>query len=140
MIFLDTSVLIAVAQTSHTEHRTSRELWNLCSVQKTAISAHTLAEIYNVLTSMPPALRLSPRNAVLALETFLKRLTPIALTPEEYVEVLRSAGRLGHAGGMIYDALNLASARKINAEQIYTWNLRHFKMIAPDLAGRIVTP
>jgi hypothetical protein len=43
-------------------------------------------------------------------------------------------------GGIIYDALLLASARKVSADRIYTWNLGHFRMIAPDLAARIVEP
>jgi predicted nucleic acid-binding protein len=41
---------------------------------------------------------------------------------------------------MIYDALLLACARKANADRIYTWNLRHFRALAPDLAERIVAP
>jgi hypothetical protein len=34
----------------------------------------------------------------------------------------------------------LACARKVGAERIYTWNLSHFPMVAPDLADRILTP
>ena len=34
----------------------------------------------------------------------------------------------------------LPCARKIQAEKIYTWNVKHFQMVAPDLADRIVTP
>jgi hypothetical protein len=34
----------------------------------------------------------------------------------------------------------MACARKVNAEHIYTWNEKHFRMVAPDLADRIVTP
>jgi predicted nucleic acid-binding protein len=56
------------------------------------------------------------------------------------METLRRTANLGHSGGMIYDALHLACARKVEAEQIYTWNVRHFRMMAPDLADRIVTP
>jgi predicted nucleic acid-binding protein len=89
---------------------------------------------------MPPPLRLAPRDAVLAVETFLQRLTPVALTAEEYMETLRRTANLGRSGGIIYDALLLACARKIQAEKIYTWNVRHFQMAAPDLAERIVTP
>jgi predicted nucleic acid-binding protein len=89
---------------------------------------------------MPPGLRLTPRDAVLAVETFLKQLTPVTLTAEEYVETLRRTANLGLSGGIIYDALHMASARKIHADQIYTWNVRHFKLVAPDLAGRILTP
>jgi predicted nucleic acid-binding protein len=140
VIFLDTSVLIATAQVSHVHHKPSRYLWNQCTRQTTAVSTHTIAELFNTLTAMPPALRLAPRDAVLAVETFLQRLTAVDLSTEEYMETLRRTANLGHSGGMIYDALHLACARKVQAEQIYTWNVRHFQMAAPDLAGRIVTP
>jgi predicted nucleic acid-binding protein len=140
VIFLDTSVLVATAQVSHTRHTPSRELWNQCARHQTAVSTHTIAELYNTLTAMPPALRLAPRDAVLAVETFLQRLTTVDLSAEEYMETLRRTANLGHSGGMIYDALHLACARKIQAEQIYTWNVKHFQMIAPDLAERVMTP
>ena len=140
MIFLDTSVLVAVAQVSHIHHVPSRELWNGCVAGHTGVSAHTLAEIYNALTSMPPGIRLSPLNAVAAVETFLLRAEAVALTSDEYLATLRSTAARGLAGGVIYDALHVACARKVNAERIYTWNLRHFKLVAPDLAERIVTP
>jgi predicted nucleic acid-binding protein len=140
MIFLDTSVLISVAQVSHERHTASRELWNQCDRNHAAVSTHTMAELYNVLTGMPPAMRISPRDAVLAIETFLLRLSPVTLSAEEYMETLRKTANLGHAGGIVYDALHLACARKVKADQIYTWNIRHFRAVAPDLAGRIVTP
>jgi predicted nucleic acid-binding protein len=140
VIFLDTSVLIATAQVSHERHRPSRELWNQCVQHSSAISTHTIAEVYNVLTAMPPALRLAPRDAVLTVETFLQRLTPITLTGDEYMETLHRTANLGHSGGRIYDALILACARRVQAERIYTWNMKHFQMVAPDLAERIVTP
>jgi predicted nucleic acid-binding protein len=140
MIFLDTSVLISVAQVSHERHTPSLELWNRCARPLAAVSTHTIAEIYSILTAMPPVLRLAPRDAVLAVETFLKRLTPVTLSAEEYMKTLGRTANLGHSGGMIYDALHLACARKIEAEQIYTWNVRHFRLVAPDLADRIITP
>jgi len=140
VIFLDTSILIAIAQVSHERHAPSAELWNRCTAQSAAISTHTLAEVYNTLSSMPPALRLSPRDTVVVVETLLKRLTPVTLSADEYMETLAKTANLGHSGGMIYDALHLACARKIDAQQIYTLNARHFRMVAPDLADRIITP
>lgn len=140
MIFLDTSVLISVAHVSHEHHAPSSELWNRCVKSLAAVSTHTIAELYNTLTAMPPTLRLAPRDAVLAVETFLKRLTPVTLSAEEYMETLGRAANLGHSGGMIYDALHLACARKIEADRIYTWNVRYFRLLAPDLAERIVAP
>ena len=140
MIFLDTSVLIAVAQVGHERHAASLEVWNCCSRGKSAVSVHTLAELYNVLTGMPPALRISPHDAVLAIETFLRRLTPIALTADEYVATMRRMAGFGLPGGIVLDALHLECARKAGARTIYTWNARHFQRAAPDLAERIVTP
>jgi predicted nucleic acid-binding protein len=140
LIFLDTSVLIAIAQVNHIHHAPSRELWDQCAISNAAISTHTIAEIYSTLTAMPPRLRVSPRDAVLVIETFLLRLTPVALSAEAYLETLRDTANRGHSGGMIYDALHLACARKVDAERIYTWNLKHFRAVAPDLATRIVSP
>lgn len=133
-------MLVSVAQVTHERHTAGRELWNQCGRHLAAISTHTIAEVYNTLTAMPPVLRLTPRDAVQAIETFLKRLTPVTLSPEEYMDAIGHTANLGHSGGMVYDALHLACARKIAAEQIYTWDVRHFRMLAPDLADRIVTP
>jgi predicted nucleic acid-binding protein len=140
VIFLDTSVLFAVAQVSHMHHKPSRDLWNQCSRREAAINTHTLAELYNVLTSMPKGLRLSPRNARTAIDTFLERVSPIALSANEYATAIRVASERGIAGGSIYAALHVTCARKVDAERIYTWNVRHFQLVAPDLAERIVTP
>lgn len=140
MIFLDTSVLIAVAQVNHIHHAPSRALWDQCTISTTAVSTHTLAEIYSTLTAMPPRLRISPRDAVLVIETFLARLTPVALSAEGYLQTLRDTSNRGPSGDMIYDALHIACARKVDAERIYTWNLKHFRAVAPDLATRIVSP
>lgn len=140
MIFLDTSVLIATAQINHERHVASRELWNRCALDLASVSTYAISDLYSTLTAMPPTLRLAPRNALLVLETYLQRLTPATLTAEEYVETLRATANLGLSGAAVYDALHLACARKIGAKQIYTWNPRHFKRIAPDLAERIVTP
>jgi len=140
VIFLDTSVLIAVAQKNHEHHAPSRRLWDRCSRKTSAASVHTLAELYSALTSMPPVFRLRPLDAVLAIETFLQRLTPIELNSDDYLETFRRAAPLGLSGGIIYDALHLTCARKCRAKQIFTLNLQHFRTLAPDLAGRIVQP
>jgi hypothetical protein len=89
---------------------------------------------------MPRALRLRPRDAALAVETFLQRLMPVALTATESAKALTRAARMDLAGGIVYDALHLQCTRKCGAESIYTWNLRHLRAAAPDLADRIVTP
>ena len=140
MIYLDTSVLVAVAQVQHQDHAACRNLWNSCTRDKTATSAHTLAELYSSLTSMPPVLRLRPRDAVRAIEIFLARLTPISLGSSEYLDALGRAEDLGMGGGIVYDLLHVACARKCGAEQIFTLNLKHSRTAAPELADRIQKP
>jgi predicted nucleic acid-binding protein len=140
VILLDTSVLVAIAQVTHSHHRPSLELWNGLGQRKTVVSTHTLAETYATLTAMTPSLRLTPQAALLTIDAFLNRLTPVSLSFEEYMETLKRTAALGHTSGMIYDALHLACARKVDAQQIFTWNVRNFRSLAPDLASRITTP
>jgi predicted nucleic acid-binding protein len=103
-------------------------------------SMHSLAELFNVLSGRPLPLRLSPLDAARVVAHTAQRFKAISLTASEYVEAVEGMARLGHSGGMIYDALILACARKAKASRIYTLNQRHFRLIAPDLAARIVEP
>jgi predicted nucleic acid-binding protein len=140
MIFLDTNVLIAAVLATHPHHLQSRSLLLRSKGVEITIAAHTLAELYSGLTRIPPPERVSAAVAMQAIEAYLERMTLITLTAKEYLDTVRETARGGHIGGMIYDALLLACARKVNPERIYTWNLKHFKSIAPDLADRMITP
>ena len=64
----------------------------------------------------------------------------IALTADDYLGVIRTASATGVQGGRIYDALHLAAARKANCDIIYTFNVKHFRELAPDLATKIRAP
>ena len=138
MIFLDTSVLIAGTQAHHLHYSPSKEVLLSLHAESAAFSAHSLAELYSGLTSIPP--RTSPATAMQSIEAYLARIQLVALSESEYIAVVRKTAQAGHAGGAIYDALHLACARKINADRIYTWNLKHFRALAPDLADKIMTP
>jgi len=74
------------------------------------------------------------------LDQIRSRFEWVALTPDEVLETARRTAALGLLGGIVYDALLVACARKVNVEWIYTWNLRHFQLVAPDLAERMRTP
>jgi len=89
---------------------------------------------------MKPPNRIRPDIAELLLEHFKNSLHCISLTADEVLQTIHRTAALKLPGGIIYDALILACARKVQAEQIYTWNVKHFQMVAPDLAERIVTP
>jgi len=96
--------------------------------------------VYANLTGMPPPHRFLREQALLILESVRARFSCVALTAEEVFETAQRMAKLNLPGGTISDALLLTCARKVDAERIYTWNVRHLKLVAPDLAGRILTP
>ena len=69
-----------------------------------------------------------------------ERMAIILLDVEEQHSVLREMAARGLSGGIVHDALILQCARKAGAKTIFTLNVRHFRMIAPDLTKRILEP
>lgn len=138
--FLDTSVLIAASDAADPRHQSSRFLLAAATPATAACAAHTLAEVYAVLSRLPGGKKVRPEIAGLLVEQIAARMTVVPLSAEDYATTLRETARMGLSGGIVFDALLLACARKVSAERIYTWNLRHFVQVAPDLADRIVTP
>jgi predicted nucleic acid-binding protein len=139
-VFLDTSVLIAAVRVADARHTASFDLVKRCSSGNASCAAHSMAEVYASLTEMRPPNRFRVAEAIQLLEQFGNKFRWVELSAGEILEAARGIAALGLLGGMIYDALLLKCARKVKAERIYTWNVRHFQMVAPDLAERMMTP
>ena len=58
----------------------------------------------------------------------------------DYADVLQNCAAQGWTGGRVFDALHIQAARKAKCARIYTFNLVHFRRIAPDLHDRILSP
>ncbi|HXJ39473.1 MAG TPA: PIN domain-containing protein [Bryobacteraceae bacterium] len=138
--FVDTSVLVAASWIEHPHHEASFELLASANKDTWYCGLHTLAELYSSLTALPVRPAVAPGQAMLMVEDAAAMLTVVALDLTEYLRTLREGSEFGAKGGLVYDALLLACARKSGAEAIYTWNVKHFHRLAPDLAGRIRTP
>jgi predicted nucleic acid-binding protein len=138
--FLDTSVLVAAFHGDHEHHKQSLDLLVRFSQREAATSAHSLAEVYATLTALPGKHRVAPDQAMLFLETMRKRLTLVPLSEDDYYRVAEAASAQGIAGGAIYDALLGRCALKVKAETIYTWNVRDFERLGPEIAARLRTP
>jgi len=107
---VDTSVAIPLLVATHRAHDEVCRWWN---GREVALSGHALAETYSVLTRLPGDLRVAPADAARLLgdrfdEPFLVGADTAGLLPE----VL---GRLGIAGGAVYDALVALAALEHNA-------------------------
>lgn len=138
--FFDTSVLVAAFWGNHVHHLSSATRLGAASKKQSACGMHSLAEVYAVMTALPVKPMIPPEQAMLFVDDARARLTAVSLTEEEYIETIQKAAERGFTGGRVYDALLLACAAKVKAQTIYTWNVKHFQAIAPDLAPRIHAP
>ncbi len=138
--FVDTSVLIAAFYPDHEHHERSFDLILRYGAKEIGCAAHSLAEVYVGLTAMPGKKRVSGDEAVLYLQSIRARVTLIALTEDEYFQLVEEAAALGLSSGAIYDAIIGQCAVKADAESIYTWNVKHFLRLGPAVAGRVKLP
>lgn len=138
--FFDTSVLVAVFQREHIHHAASIKRFAAAHRRHSACGVHSLAEVYSAMSGLPVRPPIPPEQVLLFLDDIRQRLTLIQLTAGEYLEAIQSTAARGYTSGRVYDALLLACAVKCRAETIYTWNLKHFQALAPNLAPKIKIP
>ena len=127
-VLLDTNCLVALAVQAHEHHSATHADYHRrrAAGQQFVVPAQALVEAYSVLTRMPPPYRLSPAVAITVLESTWGTTETSALTAAECWRVLRSQAARGVAGGRIHDGQIAECARKAKADEILTWNTRHF--------------
>jgi predicted nucleic acid-binding protein len=139
-IFFDTSVLMASFWLEHPGHIQSLEVFHQATPLHASCGLHSLAEFYSGITALPVRNRFDPQQTSLYIDEIRKRCTLVWLTEDEYAETIEKVASRGFKSGMVYDALLLRCAEKAGADIIYTWNLKHFRVIEPSLSDRIRTP
>ena len=92
------------------------------------------------MTALPVKPPIPSEQALLFVQEVQTRLTLVSLEQDEYLETIQRSAELGFTSGRIYDALLLRAAAKCRAQAIYTWNLKHFRAIAPELSAVMRTP
>ncbi|HEY2821464.1 MAG TPA: PIN domain-containing protein [Candidatus Acidoferrum sp.] len=142
-VYFDTPLLVAAYIAHHPHHAPSLRALDqiMAGAVKGVISAHGLAETFSVLTRAPYVPMIRPHDAWLYLASdVLPVFDLVTLTATEYREVVERCSQNGSPGGRVYDALHVQAARKSGCERIYTFNLKHFHQVAPDLRDSIVSP
>lgn len=140
-LFFDTSTLIASFHEQNARHTACFEKLRSVSTGKNLgfVASHSLAEIYSVLTRLPSGLRLSSQHCLeLISENILKYFKISSLNENEYIEVLQQLASANLGGGIIYDALILKSAEKIDCDEFLTLNAKHFRQIPATISGKII--
>lgn len=97
---LDTSVAIPLLVQTHRAHADVVRWWD---GREVALCGHAVVETYSVLTRLPGDLRLAPTDAARLLTA--RFVPPLLLGPEVAMDLPSVLGRLGIAGGAVYDAL-----------------------------------
>ncbi len=132
MIAMDTSVLVASLVESHRFHTRSLKVFQEFTGGRTKglVCAHSLAELYSVLTNYPSQPRISPQAAEsLVAENLFSSFKIISLNPQDYRKAIRRMRDRELKGGVIYDALILQAALKKKAKILYTWNSSDFSRL-----------
>ena len=137
--YFDSSALLA-AFVEEEEHHASATAALLDAADSFTCN-HALAEIYGTLTSGRLDIQLIPRQAREMIEAnVLDRLEVLELSVNDYRKAMVAGEAVGARGGAIFDMLHLQAARRGNARKIFTINVRHFQVFAPDLREIISLP
>ena len=142
-ILFDTSVLVAAMVEPHPMHSHAFP-WLVRAKSKEldmVVSAHTLAELYAVLTTLPLIPRISPTAARRLIHDNVAataRIIPLSL--QDYISVIKNLSDSGLSGGIIYDALIIKAAQKADVKKILTLNTDDFKKVWPEGESRLVAP
>ncbi|MEO7650862.1 MAG: PIN domain-containing protein [Bryobacteraceae bacterium] len=107
-VCFDTSVLVAALVEDHPHNAPAASLLLSAKGKKiqACVSAHTLAELYAVLTRAPFTPSIYPAEVRHMIEqTVLPLVDVVALSGSEYRQVIAECVGSGWTGGTIYDAI-----------------------------------
>ncbi len=142
-VLFDTSVFVAALVKPHPAHvRAFPWLRKAKSGQISMIvSAHTLAEVYAVLTTLPVSPRITPDIAWRLIQEDILDIAELSvLSGADYKTVIRRLKDEGFTGGIIYDALICHAAAKAGASTLLTLNSADFRRLQMAKGYHIVEP
>ncbi|MBI5075524.1 MAG: PIN domain-containing protein [Nitrospirae bacterium] len=142
-ILFDTSVLVAALVKAHPVHERAVSWLKRAKTGEVimAISSHTLAELYAVLTTLPVSPRISPDMAWrLIHENIEKTATVISMDAADYTETILRLKERGFSGGIVYDALIFFAAVKSKAATLLTLNAADFVRLKQQEDIKIIEP
>ena len=142
-VLFDTNVLIAAMIETHPYH-SKAILWLKKAKEKEILgvmSAHTLAELYSILTTLPIYPRISPLFAYRLIEhNLFPHFEIIELTKEDYQALIKMLADNDVKGGATYDALIAQAASKAKVDALLTLNSAHFGRVYPAIKEIVREP
>jgi predicted nucleic acid-binding protein len=142
-ILLDTSVLVAALVDAHPAHERGMSWFKrvVSGTDKGLVAAHSLADLYAILTTLPVQPAISALDAQqLIQKNIAEKLEIVPLSPQDYVQVVEQLSEIGVVGGATYDALILRAAANAEVDIVVTLNEKDFRRVNPSLADKVVAP
>lgn len=141
-VFLDTSVIVAATFRGHEHHARAAKVVAALKPGEGFCAQHSLAEFYLTTTSRARMGAVIPLElAVAAVRELVRTLTTVSLSVAEYTSTIERAAAAGIGGALVYDALILRCAEKVEADIVFTFNTAHFHRFArADWLKRIQAP
>ncbi len=140
-VLLDTSVLVAALLKGHAHHAPAAR-WLAAAksgIVGMVLSAHSLAELYSVLTRLPG--KLSADTAWRLIEAdLIKHATVRTLTGPRYVRLVRRLAVSNVVGGVVFDAVIAEVARFAKVDALVTLNAPHFRRLVTASAVDVISP
>lgn len=141
-ILFDTSILIAAFVESHPKHKNALSFLIRAKNREFEmfISAHTILEVYSVLTSAPFKPKITAEVAKKLIETNIKTIAKIIyLTDKDYFRVVKKMSNSNLIGGIVYDAIIVECALNSKVDEILTINSKDFLRLTKDNSLKIST-
>jgi predicted nucleic acid-binding protein len=143
-VLLDTSVLVAALVELHPQHAIALPWLARGRARQVAlfVAAHSLAECFSTLTSLPIRPPIGADRAHRLIEHDIlgqARARLVPLSGADYRAVISGVAGRGLRGGIVYDALIARAAEKVEA-RLVTFNARHFGRLVADPARRLLDP
>lgn len=141
-IIFDSSVLIAAFVESHPDHESALSFLLKAKNKEFEffVSAHTILEVYSVLTSAPFQPKISTVIAKKLIENNIKAFARIIyLSDTDYFHIVDKMCDSGFKGGIVYDAIVVECALNADVDEILTLNPKDFSRLTLGSSIQITT-
>jgi predicted nucleic acid-binding protein len=142
-VYVDTNIVVGSIVDTHIHYDRCKPLMDEIAGGKYEgfISGHGLTEIYSVLTRTPFVPRFRPTDVWQILsDDILPLLQLVALSNTDYRSIVQDCAGMGFVSGRVHDLAHLRAAEKAGCQRVYTFDVRGFQALAPNLSSRILMP
>lgn len=139
-IIFDSSVLIAAFVESHPKHKSALSFLMKAKNKEFEflVSAHTMLEVYSVLTSAPFRPKITTVIAKRLIENNIKTFARIIyLSDKDYFNIIDKMCDSDFKGGIVYDAIIVECALNSKVDEILTLNPKDFSRLTNVTSIRI---